>query len=81
MDPAQYRVMIVDDQAPQGLLEGEPRLAVVAEARTGHEALASGAGDRVAVLRHAVVCGWVNVAPRPTAEPGRTTAEGTSRIA
>ncbi len=27
------------------------------------------ASDRVAVLRHAVVCGWVNVGPRPTAGP------------
>ena len=28
-----------------------------------------GCGDRVAVLRHAVVAGWVNVGPRPTAGP------------
>jgi DNA-binding NarL/FixJ family response regulator len=29
------------------------------------------AADRVAVLRHAVVRGWVNVGPRPTASMGR----------
>jgi DNA-binding NarL/FixJ family response regulator len=30
-----------------------------------------GVPDRVAVLRHAIVAGWVNVGPRPTAVPDR----------
>jgi DNA-binding NarL/FixJ family response regulator len=30
-----------------------------------------GAADRVAVLRHAIVAGWVNVGPRPTAMTNR----------
>ena len=34
------------------------------------------AADRVAVLRHAVVCGWVNVGPCPTGGAGRNVGEG-----
>ncbi len=39
------------------------------------------AADRVAVLRHAVVAGWVNVGPRPTVGSGRAVGDGRAQAA
>ncbi len=38
------------------------------------------AADRVAILRFAVVNGWVNVGPRPTGSVGRT-VDGRPQVA